>query len=622
MIVYENTLGKFKEQVVLNEISNEILTRLRDNHISGGSRGEISSWENSLNFMKNVLDCKEISDDVDVAIEYNIPQTSKRVDFMILGSDKNNADNIVIVELKQWSSMYKVDDAFKHTVKGDVRGGGYVAHPCYQAFSYKALIRNYCEDMKIDGDHIHPCAYLHNMPENFRGIIEDGIYSDWISEAPAFLQKDVLKLRDFIKQYITAKSSDGQLLYKIDYGRIKPQKALQDSIDSMLCGNKEFNMIDEQVVAYDMIMKTIENSQKDNKKHIMIVSGGPGTGKSVLAINVLADSISKLGLNASYITKNSAPRNCYGALLTKGNAKKLVDLKLAIKSPHSLPATPKNGIDVGLFDEAHRMQSKPYMYKGNDMLYDAIYACKTSIFFIDLDQRISTKDCYDIDSIINAAKVQDAILDFEEPFKLTSQFRCNGSDSYIAFINNLLGIDKTANTTISNKDFEFKVFDNPNELRDELRTKNSINNKARMVAGYCYDWNVKNRRGDWDVIIGDSFKAKWNLQEDNIFAINPNSFEQIGCIHTVQGMEFDYVGVFIGKDLYYDGLVKTNKYAISKDDRSSGIRGCKDEKLADRLIRNTYKVLLTRGQKGCYIFCEDKNLSEYIKKHISSNKIG
>ena len=152
----------------------------------------------------------------------------------------------------------------------------------------------------------------------------------------------------------------------------------------MLCGNEEFKMIDEQVVAYDMIMKTIENATKDNKKHVMIIEGGPGTGKSVLAINVLAKCISELRLNASYITKNSAPRNCYSQLLTKGNAKKLVDLKLAIKSPHSLPSTPKNGIDVGLFDEAHRMQHKPYMYKGNDMLYDAIYACKTSIFLDDI----------------------------------------------------------------------------------------------------------------------------------------------------------------------------------------------------------------------------------------------
>ena len=618
MIVYEDTLGNFKQDVLLNEITDEIYENLRRLKLSGGTRSEINSWNNSLHFMKDVLECKELPDDIKVAVEYNIPQTSKRVDFMVLGSDSNSEDNLIIVELKQWSMVSKIDDSFKHSIMSDLRSHEPTAHPSYQAYSYKSLLVNYCDDVELKKDNIHSCAYLHNLNEKYRDVIEDEIYADWTSEAPAFLQKDVLKLRTFITKYIKAKSSDGELLYKIDYGRIRPQKALQDSLDSMLCGNEEFKMIDEQVVAYDMIMKTIENATKDNKKHVMIIEGGPGTGKSVLAINVLAKCISELRLNASYITKNSAPRNCYSQLLTKGNAKKLVDLKLAIKSPHSLPSTPKNGIDVGLFDEAHRMQHKPYMYKGNDMLYDAIYACKTSIFFVDLDQRVTVNDCYDVNDIIETAKNQGAVIDFEKPFELTSQFRCNGSDSYISFINNLLGISKTANTTISNKDFEFRVFDDPTSLRDELRKKNEVNNKARMVAGYCYDWNVKYKRGEWDLEIGNDFKAKWNLEGDSIFAINPNSFEQVGCIHTVQGMEFDYVGVFIGKDLYYDGKsVKTNKLAVSKDDRSSGIRGCKDEALADRLIRNTYKVLLTRGQKGCYIYCEDKALNEYIKGHIT-----
>ena len=138
-----------------------------------------------------------------------------------------------------------------------------------------------------------------------------------------------------------------------------------------------------------------------------------------------------------------------------------------------------------------------------------------------------------------------------------------------------------------------------------------------MCAGYCYDWNVKNKRGEWDIEIG-SFKAKWNLENDNVFAINPESFEQVGCIHTVQGMEFDYVGVIIGKDLIYrDGHIRTDKTAISKDDRTSKIKTCKYDKVAERLIKNTYKVLLTRGQKGCFVCCEDEALREYLKERVS-----
>ena len=182
-----------------------------------------------------------------------------------------------------------------------------------------------------------------------------------------------------------------------------------------------------------------------------------------------------------------------------------------------------------------------------------------------------------------------------------------------AFIDDVLELRQTANKELDTTEYDFRVFDTADGMREALRLFNEINNKSRMCAGYCYDWNVKNKRGDWDIVI-ENFRAKWNLQDDEVFAINPNSFEQVGCIHTVQGMEFDYVGVIIGKDLIYrDGHVCTDKTAISKDDRTSKIKTCKDETVADRLIRNTYKVLLTRGQKGCFVYCEDKALGEYLR---------
>ena len=613
MIIYENHLNSFVNDVELNKISDILLDNLRFKHLSGGSPSEINSWNNSLHFMKDVLQTPQIPGDCKVAIEYNIPQTSKRVDFMILGADKRKKDHIVIIELKQWAEVQKVDDWSRHSVLSDLRSHQPTAHPSYQAFSYKSLILNYCDMQGIDDDSISPCAYLHNMGERYRVVLEDGLYSDWIKEAPVFLKSDVLKLRSFIQSYISARSSNDELLYNIDFGRLKPTKSLQDSLDSMLCGNEEFKMIDEQAVAYDFIMNSIRKSQKDGKKHVIIIEGGPGTGKSVLAINVLADCIRKLQLNASYITKNSAPRNCYSRLLSKGNAKKEVDLKLAISSPHNLPGIPENGLDVGIFDEAHRMVKKPYMYRGQDMLQDAISAAKTSVFFVDDDQRITTKDIYSVETIKQYALKAGAVLDTKKPFELSSQFRCNGSDGYISFLEHVLFGKETANPQFDLSNFDFRVFDSPQEMKDALLAADAGRNKSRMCAGYCYDWNVKYHRGEWDVIIGD-FKAKWNLEKDNVFAINPKSVNEIGCIHTVQGMEFDYIGVIIGKDLIYrNDAVQTDQTAVSEDDKSSGIRTCRDADLADTLIRNTYKVLMTRGLKGCFVYCEDTALRDYLR---------
>lgn len=612
MIIYNKTLGEFRNHVTLNMMQRLLLDALREKGLSGGSQSEINAWNNSLHFMKDVLEDSYFDVNCQVAIEYNIPQTSKRVDFMIIGNN-GLEDHVVIVELKQWAKVEKVDDSCDHSVMSDLKSHEPVAHPSYQAYSYKCLILDYCDDTNVNNQTIKPCAYLHNMGEKYRPIIEDNLYSEWTIEAPVFLQQDVLKMRNFIKQYIRLKANDGSLLYKIEEGRLRPTKSLQDALDSMLCGNQEFHMIDEQVVAYDKIMKAVKESHKDNNKHVIIITGGPGTGKSVLAINVLARCIIDMKLNASYITKNMAPRKCYANLLAKGNAKKMINLQKAIQSPWCLPNTIYNGLDVGIFDEAHRMQKKPYRYMGNDMLEDAIKAAKVAVFFVDDDQRITVDDKYSVDSIIAYAKRENAIV--HKPYELVSQFRCDGSDGYISFLNNLLELKQTANTTFEFNKLNVKVFDNPVQMRDELREFNKINNKTRMIAGYCYDWNVKNGRGDWDIELPNGFKAKWNLENDDHWAVNPNSFEEIGCIHTCQGMEFDYVGVFIGKDLYYDGEhVRTNRSAISKDDRTSGIRlNTTTDEEADKLIRRTYKVLLTRGLKGCFIYCEDKALSAYFK---------
>ena len=423
------------------------------------------------------------------------------------------------------------------------------------------------------------------------------------------------------QKYITKKSCDGDLLYKIDNGRIRPSKALQDCIVSLMKGNKEFMLLDEQAVVYDMCIKTMNQCLKDMKKRTIVISGGPGTGKSVLALNLLKCFTSKR-LNASYLTKNSAPREAYLKLLTKSDLKKEINIKQLFRSPFGLCKTPTNFYDSLIIDESHRLVKQMYGdFQGQNQVMECINSSLLSIFLIDENQRITTKDIGTIDEIKYWAKELGSRVIMNEETVLTSQFRCNGSDLYIQFLNNLLQIGEYVDIDLTELKFDIEVFDDPNLMRDELRKKNQINNKARMVAGYCYDWNVKNHRDEYDIYLENGFKAKWNLENDKIWAINPTSFEEVGCIHTAQGLEFDYVGVIIGTDLRYDEKnheIIIDKTKISKDDKTSGIKSC-GEALARQLIKNTYKTLLTRGQKGCYIYCEDKALSRYIKRLLGIN---
>lgn len=619
MIVYSNTKGGFVDDVRNGIIAKKITEEFNKHNINHQNDGEYRAWANSLVHMRNALDDIEISDECSVAIEYQIPLTAKRVDFLIGGVDEYNNNNIVVIELKQWensSTTSRPDIVTAFTGKANRA----VCHPSYQAYSYAKIIENFNEDIYKNNISLFPCAFLHNYKEKNRSNIDNEFYAEAISYAPIFLEEDVSKLRNYIKKYI--KKKDGiDILMKIENGKLKPAKALQDSVASMLKGNEEFYLIDEQKVAYETIKKLVEKSLREsnkinglNQKYTIIVEGGPGTGKSVVAIKLLCDLIQK-GFSTNYVTKNSAPRDVYFEKL-KQDKQKLNYIKTLFKGSGSYIDIPNNYFDCLIADEAHRLNAKSGMFKnlGENQIKEIIHASKVSVFFIDEDQIVTTSDIGSVDLIKKFALEEGSTLYYGEELNLVSQFRCNGSDGYLSFLDNLLGIRKTANHNFE-MDYDIRLFSNPSLLKEELLKKNH-NNKARMLAGYCYNWITKNEIYSdlYDIVLENNFKAKWNFSNTNTWAIDENSFDQVGCIHTSQGLEFDYCGVIIGKDLYYkDNEVKTNYLARAKTDQSlKGIKTTKDYALADRIIRNTYRTLLSRGQKGCYIYCEDKELLKYI----------
>ncbi len=621
MIVYNADKRQFVQDVKSNVIATKILDLIRERGLNAGQEREFASWHNSMKFMRDIVDDSEIEDDVQIAIEYNIPQTSKRVDFIILGTDANGKENIVIVELKQWTKAEKVDDDMHFSVRTYVANDNrIVCHPSYQAYSYSRFLVNYSQTICDRGIHLIPCAYLHNYLPAFKSALSSEIYKEWYTSAPFFIMNEVQQFSDFVKKFVTKKSSHGDLLYLIEKGRIRPTKSLQDALSSMVRGTPVFDLLDEQAVCFDMCIRTMLQCLKDQKKRTIVIQGGPGTGKSVLAVNLLMHFIT-CACNAAYVTKNSAPREAFLSLLSGNRADNLADIIQLFRSPFRLSQVPANSYDCLIVDEAHRLVKKMYGdWNGENQVKECINASLLTVFLLDEDQAVTTKDIGSVQEIKKWCKELGSALIMREETKLYSQFRCNGSDAYIQFIDNLLQRkEETVAVSLQDLNYDFRVFDDPSEMREALREKNAINNKARLVAGYCYDWNVKFHRGDVDIDLPGGFQAKWNLANDKIWAINPRSFDEVGCIHTAQGLEFDYVGVLIGKDLTYDkttGRVVVNKLAISKDDKSSGIRGAGDDD-ARRLILNTYKTLLTRGQKGCYVYCEDPALREYFKKMIS-----
>jgi DUF2075 family protein len=620
MIVYNDVKGQFVYDVKNNRIADKILNAVRAKGLDAGCDSEYLSWQNSMHFMSNIIDTPEIDNDVRICIEYNIPLTSKRVDFIIAGSDDSGNDNVVIVELKQWQKAEMVADDMHYSVRTWVANDNrIVCHPSYQAYSYSCFLKNFSETIYEEGINLFPCAYLHNYQDEYSSALSNPIYKEWIKEAPFFIESESSKFAEFIKKYISKKSSKGDLLYMIDHGRLRPTKALQDSLASMVKGNKEFMLLDEQAICYDMCLKTMAQCIKDQQKRTIIIQGGPGTGKSVLAINLLMAFINQ-NFNASYVTKSSAPREAFKKLLARKDVRDVVNIEPLFRSPFGLSRCANNAYDCLIVDESHRLVRQMYRdFTGENQVKECIASSLLSIFFLDEDQAVTTKDIGSVEEIDYWCRKLKSRLIMSEETKLISQFRCNGSDAYIQFIDEALQRKpETVHVDLEELNYDFQVFDDANKMRDELRKINELHNKARMVAGYCYNWDVAKGRGPYDIYLPNDFRAKWNLKDDKIWAINPKSFEEVGCIHTAQGLEFDYVGVLIGKDLTYNtltGKVETHKEAISLDDKSSGIRlASTSDEDARRLILNTYKTLLTRGQKGCYVYCEDEALRDHFKR--------
>ena len=618
MIIYSGIKTDFMTEVEEDTIAYSVRKNIEEKMHRTTGDAEFHSWINSLEYMYKVLNDQEIPEDAGIAIEYNVPNTAKRVDFLISGYDENKLANVVIIELKQWETLKKVDglDGLVETYTGG--GIRRVVHPSYQAWTYAAMIRDYNEYAQIANVRLWPCSYLHNYLRREHDPLDDPIYADYLKDAPAFTKGIVKNLRTFIKDVV--KTGDkGETIYEIDNGRIKPSKSLQDAIVGMLENNPEFNLIDDQKVVFERVMELARQCSKDDKKRVLIAKGGPGTGKTVIAVNLLA-RLTQEGFFAQYCSKNSAPREVYKKKLKGHRTKSSIDNMF--KGSGAYVDAPRNAVDVILADEAHRLNEKSGLYgnQGINQIHEIIYASKFSVFFIDESQRVTVNDIGSIEIIKHWAQLNGADVYEEE---LTSQFRCNGSDGYLAWLDDVLGIRSTANFNFEGFDYDFLVLDSPQDVRDLIVERNRGTNKSRILAGYCWDWPSSGRSNTnyHDIRIG-SFEMSWNLAGGEAFAISPTSINEIGCIHTTQGLEFEYVGVIIGDDLRFeDAHLVTDFTKRAKTDQSiSGLKKMQKEDpdkanhLADEIIKNTYRTLMTRGMKGCYVYATDPNLRDYLRK--------
>lgn len=620
MIVYENTLNNFIIDCNNTDIkiSDIIKTEMIHCGFNVGTQGEIDSWNNSLPILAKLLNDDMINKDINVAIEYKFDITKNRIDFLIYGKNEDDNDSIVIVELKQWS---KIKDSSKPNFVYTYSSAGAkdYLHPSYQSYRYGNILKGFNEYVQNNDVAIQTCSYLHNLDNIYEFIIENKDTYPFIKASPVFLKDDDEKLKEFVKKYV--KKPHRKLLYEIDNSRIRPSNDFSKTLFDAIKGQIMFTLDDEQATSVSTIVSETAYAINQNKRRTIIIKGGPGSGKSVVAINAMGQLIHPLDgsapKNVCYCTTNFTPRTLFKELLINNDYKKNV-LDNLFKSLATFSRASEFDYDCIIIDEAHRVFKWKFGQgiKSNvDMVDKIFYASRTNVFFIDEDQMVTKDDYLTLDLIKEYAKKYNSEIIEAEDLHLTSQFRCLGGENYISFVNSFLGYNDIVNK-YHNKNYDFQVFDSPLDMWNKILEKQKKYPRSRLLAGYTHEWVSKEPgfEDEFDFILENGkFKMRWNKKVEWSYINDLEQFDRIGCIHTIQGVDMDYAGVIIGKDvIYIDGKIVFDQSQNAKSDKASGIRKAKP-KDAEKMIRNTYKVLLTRAIYGTYVYCEDKALNDYLK---------
>lgn len=643
-IVYQESLHTFINHCLE---SQNIAGKIKFGMINAGYSNVMpnweTSWKNSLPEIAKALKGSKIDGDVDVAVEYRLKHSLERLDFLIYGVDEDNKKNMVIVELKQWSQVSTSGLMNKvHTMvsKGHLEDH---FHPSYQALNYAGQLKAFNEYVQNEKMGIESCSYCHYLDDGYKTIMQDVSLFPFIPESPSFLENDANNLRVFIEKYVSKRCHD--ILYEINKARTIPSDDFAKLIRDALAGNQMFTLDMGQANALSTIVSAVRDFDYYHQKKTFIVKGGAGTGKSIIAINALGqlNSPKKKSdrITTMFVTVNAAPKKVLYNGLTVGKGYKDSDLSALFKYPTAFANRPTNEIPCLLIDEAHRifkMKGGVGLKAGTDMLKELINVARVSVFFIDENQAVTKDDYATIDIIKNVARECHSEVVMGPELELTGQYRVQGGAEYIEFIKSFLNLSvKDVSYNVKNL-YDFKVFNNANDMFNEIKRLDTesrkkqaqkdgklefdyenYNGHSRVVAGYTYEWvsNPTTRDGVNDVIISkDNFAKKWNLRFGSglkaySWADDPLSIDEIGCIHTCQGIDLDYCGVIIGKDItYQNGRIVFHKDTHPSTDLA-GIRTASDID-AETWIKNTYYVLLTRGIRGTFIYCEDDALRNYL----------
>jgi DUF2075 family protein len=618
MILYQGPIEQFQKDVLLNRIAHRAAERYVAHYSRKPGESEYRSWAMSLAILNNSFQYANLKDN-HILLEYELPYSSQRIDVLLFGEDSNGQENVVLLELKQWSN----DNVSEADTDGNVivdygRFRKEQAHPSLQVQGYYFHLKDFIRLFSESGaPELSASTYAHNYSRKNDGALFADEFKSALKEFPLFTKEDSLELSRYLKNRL--QGGGGELLFNRFTGSpIGPSKRLLDHTSEMINKQQIFNLIDEQIAAYNTIIHKAKALEKTKESSMVIIKGGPGTGKSVIALEVMGELL-RQRKKVVHATGSSAFTNTLRKIV--GNRARNL-----FKFFNSFLKIETGSFDVLICDEAHRIRETSvsrYTPKADrtdlPQIDELLRVAKLTIFFIDENQIVRPNEVGSVEMIKNAGKRFGIKNENIAEFELQTQFRCSGSDSYLQWLDHVLNIRETEIKEFDPK-MEFRLFNSPSEMMSEIRMRNEEKkNSSRIVAGFCWPWSNPKPDGALvkDVKIGD-FEMPWEKKDEFWkWAIDDSGMEQVGTVYTSQGMEFDYIGVIFGNDLVYD--LNEKKWKANPQNSHDTQVKRNNPKLVSHL-KNVYRVLMSRAHKGVYVYFIDKGTEEYFRSHLPEIK--
>lgn len=594
---------------------------------SGVGAAEVRSWRNSLPaFLTDVVEAG--LGHVEVLLEHKLPHNPKRVDVVLCGvHPRRGTPSYVLVELKQWSSAEPVGEDL-------VRVPRYpepVLHPVEQVRRYCQYLVDSTPALAEQPGAVHGIAYLHNALAS--GVWRLSEYSmDEYGHLYTMDSRSRLadRLRALLDVDPSTRDAASRVAEDLLNFRHAPSKPLLDLAAREIQEREQFVLLDEQQVAYSSVVRAVERARAARRQTVVVVLGGPGSGKSVIALSLLGE-LARRGRKVYHATGSSAFTNT----LRKVAGKRAPRVKNMFKYFNNFIDAEPRDLEVLICDEAHRIRETSVnrytkaeaRQRARRQVTELIDAAWVPVFLLDEHQVVRSGEMGSLREITAAAEALGCDV---EVVHLAGQYRCGGSEFFDAWVAGLLGIghrrEAAWSDLVTREDEHFVVHaaGSPHEVESWLLARQAeFGGTARIAAGYCWRWSDPEIVDNTKVLVPDvrigDWRRPWNAKPDkrvpdapesHYWASDERGFGQVGCVYTAQGFEYDWAGVIFGPD-----FVRRDGRWVARPEFSHDPAVKRAEELHfHNLIRNTYKVLLTRGMRGVCVYSTDPETQEYLVK--------